>query len=65
MIFIFICKEEIQVTSYLIGIVPIIMVAYFGSGGGKGISKLPTIRVFLLMQFTIWFTIVIAFFLGK
>ena len=46
MIFIFICKEEIQVTTYLIGIVPIINVAYFGSGGGKGISILPIIRVF-------------------
>ena len=39
--------------------------AYFGSGGGKGISILPIIIVFILMQFTIWFTIVTDFFLEK
>jgi hypothetical protein len=58
-------SEQFQVTSYLIGIVPTIMIAYFGSRGGNGISKLPTIRVFLLMEFTLWLTIVTDFFLGK
>ena len=59
------CIEEIQDTSYLIGIVPTITVAYFGSGGDNANSKLPTIRVFLLMEFTLWLTIVTDFFLGK
>ena len=58
-------SEQFQVTSYLIGIVPIIKIANFGSGGGNAISKLPIIRVFLLMEFTLWLTIVTDFFLGK
>ena len=40
-------KEEFQDTSYLIGIVPIIKVAYFGAGGGSANSKLPIMIVFL------------------
>ena len=56
---------EFQDTAYLIGIVPTIIVANFGSGGGNVISKFPTIRVFLLMEFTLWLIIVTTFFLGK
>jgi hypothetical protein len=33
-----------QVTSYLIGIEPIIKILYFGGGGGIGIAMVSTIR---------------------
>jgi hypothetical protein len=40
-------RRKTQVTSYLIGMVPIVKVAYFGSGGGNANSRLPIIKVFI------------------
>jgi hypothetical protein len=54
-----------QVTSYLIGMVPIINISYLGAGGGIGISMLPILMEFICIAFTLVLILVTCFFLGK
>jgi hypothetical protein len=45
-----------QVTSYLIGMEPIINILYFSGGGGISIAMVPTIRICTSLEFSTDFT---------